>query len=107
MTNNTIWGDGSNSVSIWQNGSGSDTLIRNNVVYRYWTSTPVQGTMANNTVGGSPEAASGGSWPAITGQIITANPGFNNTAVDDYRVLSGASSGRGVSWRPSDFHYGP
>lgn len=37
---------------------------------------------------------------------LNSNPGFTNTAVDDYRLASNPN-GIGVDWKPSDYVYGP
>lgn len=104
LRHNTAWSGSSNAFE--EAGSSSGTIIDQNVADRWWTDTTMRGTMTNNTWG-SLETAPGGSWMSGTGTITSNNPGFNNTAVDDYRILTGPSAGRGVSWKPSDFHYGP
>jgi hypothetical protein len=103
MKRNTIWqGD---LVAVFQEGTGSDTKIESNVIYRFWTNTNMSAvTYADNTRC-KREASAGGSWPAqAPGETVDCAPAFANTAVDDFR-LSGSS--RGVTWAPAEKHYGP
>jgi hypothetical protein len=104
MTHNTIWGGGSNSLATFQNGTGSDTRIEGNVIYRWWTSTNLSAvTFANNTAC-QLEAASGGSWPSSRpGSTTNCNLSFPGAATDDYRL----GGDRGVTWAPAEEHYGP
>ena len=39
MRRNTIWGDGGDSIATFREGTGSDSQIANNVIYRLWTDT--------------------------------------------------------------------
>ena len=49
MTRNTIWGG--QLVASFQDGTGADTMIESNVVYRLWTNTNLSSiTYANNTL---------------------------------------------------------
>ncbi len=103
MKNNTIWGDTVDSIAAFREGTGSDTLIEDNVIYRLWTDTDMSpATLRNNTIC-EREAADGGSWPTPTGETVDCNLHFPNTAADDYRL----GNGRGVDWAPAEEHYGP
>jgi hypothetical protein len=104
MTRNTIWGDGDSSIATFREGTGSDTQIANNVIYRLWTDTNMNAaTLSNNTVC-KLETGSGGSWPASRpGQTTSCSLSFQSAAADDYRL----SGGRGVDWAPAEQHYGP
>ena len=103
MKRNTIWGDGDSSIAAFREGTGSDTLIENNVIYRLWTDTDMSpATLRNNTIC-EREAAEGGSWPTPSGEKVACDLHFPNTAVDDYRL----GNGRGVDWAPAEEHYGP
>jgi len=102
MRRNTFWtGD---QVAVFQEGTGSDSKIENNVVYRFWTNTNMSiSTYANNTRC-KRETAAGGSWPSSTpGETVTCAPSFNNPAADDLRLIG---SDRGVDWAPAEQHYG-
>jgi hypothetical protein len=103
MKRNTFWtGD---QVAVFQEGTGSDTKIENNVVYRFWTNTNMSvSTYANNTRC-KRETSEGGSWPASTpGETVNCSPAFNDLATDDLRLIG---SDRGVDWAPAEQHYGP
>ena len=103
MRRNTFWtGD---QVATFQNGTGADTKIENNVIYRLWNNTNMSAiTYANNTRC-KREAAEGGSWPSSTpGETVDCSPAFNNPAADDLRLIG---SDRGVDWAPAEQHYGP
>jgi len=104
MTRNTIWGDGDSSIAAFREGTGSDTQIANNVIYRLWTDTNMSAaTLSNNTVC-QLETGSGGSWPASRpGQTTSCSLSFQSAAADDYRL----GGGRGVDWAPAEQHYGP
>jgi hypothetical protein len=104
MTRNTIWGDGDSSIATFREGTGSDTQIANNVIYRLWTDTNMSAaTLSNNTVC-KLETGAGGSWPTSRpGQTTSCSLGFQSAAADDYRL----SGGRGVDWAPAEQHYGP
>jgi len=103
MRRNTFWGG--DQVAVFQEGTGSDSKIENNVIYRLWTNTNMSvATYANNTRC-KRETSEGGSWPASTpGETVTCSPAFNNAAVDDLRLIG---SDRGVDWAPAEQHYGP
>ncbi len=103
MRRNTFWtGD---QVATFQNGTGADTKIENNVIYRLWNNTNMSAiTFANNTRC-KRETAEGGSWPSQTpGETVNCAPAFNNPAADDLRLIG---SDRGVDWAPAEQHYGP
>jgi hypothetical protein len=103
MKRNTIWGDTVDSIAAFREGTGSDTLIEDNVIYRLWTDTDMSpATLRNNTIC-ELEAAEGGSWPKPTGEKVDCELHFPNTAADDYRL----GNGRGVDWAPAEEHYGP
>jgi hypothetical protein len=105
MRRNTIWGDGADSIAAFREGTGSDSVIANNVIYRLWTDTNMSAAdLVNNTVC-KRETGSGGSWEATrSGETTACSLGFTNAAADDYRI---AGSDRGVSWAPADQVYGP
>ena len=104
MSRNTIWGDGADSIAAFREGTGSDTQISNNVIYRLWTDTNMTpATLSNNTLC-MRETGSGGSWPAAkAGETMSCSLSFRNTAADDYRL----GGERGVDWAPAEQHYGP
>jgi hypothetical protein len=103
MKNNTIWGDTVDSIAAFREGTGADTLIEDNVIYRLWTDTDMSpATLRNNTIC-EREAAEGGSWPKPIGETVDCDLHFPNTAADDYRL----GNGRGVDWAPAEEHYGP
>jgi len=106
MTRNTIWGDGADSIAAFREGTGADTVIANNVIYRLWTDTNMSGvTLSENTIC-KRETGSGGSWPSSRpGEATACSLSFAATAADDLR-LSGVG-GRGVDWSPATQHYGP
>ncbi|HEX6781218.1 MAG TPA: right-handed parallel beta-helix repeat-containing protein [Solirubrobacterales bacterium] len=101
MKRNTIWGDGADSIAAFREGTGSDTVISNNVVYRLWTDTNMSGiTLSENTL-----CNREGSWPSSRpGETTSCSLPFVNPAADDYRL---SSSNRGVDWAPAEVHYGP
>jgi hypothetical protein len=104
MSRNTIWGDGGDSIATFREGTGSDTQIFNNVIYRLWTDTNMSvATLTNNTFC-KVEASSGGSWPSSRpGESTTCSLSFANASADDYRL----GGDRGVDWAPGEQHYGP
>ena len=101
MRRNTIWGDGEDSVATFREGTGADTLISRNVIYRLWTDTDMSGiSLRENTL-----CEREGNWPSSTpGEITACSLTFADVAKDDYR-LSG--SNRGVDWAPAEVHFGP
>jgi hypothetical protein len=101
MTRNTIWGDGYDSIAAFREGTGSDTQISNNVIYRLWTDTNMSGiSLTENTL-----CLREGSWPSSRpGETIACSLPFANPAADDYRLTG---SNRGVDWAPAEVHYGP
>jgi hypothetical protein len=101
MKRNTIWGDGADSIAAFREGTGADTVISNNVIYRLWTDTSMSGiSLTENTL-----CQREGSWPSSRpGETTACSLPFVNPAKDDYR-LSG--SNRGVDWAPSEVHFGP
>ncbi len=103
MRRNTFWGG--DQVATFQNGTGADTKIENNVIYRLWNNTNMSGiTYANNTRC-KRETSEGGSWPSSApSETVNCSPAFNNSAADDLRLIG---SDRGVDWAPAEQHYGP
>ena len=101
MKRNTIWGDGADSIAAFREGTGADTKISDNVIYRLWTDTNMSGvSLTENTL-----CQREGSWPSSRpGETINCNPSFVNPAADDYRI---SGSNRGVDWAPAEVHYGP
>jgi hypothetical protein len=103
MKRNTIWGDTVDSIAAFREGTGSDSLIEDNVIYRMWTDTNMSpATLLNNTVC-LRETSAGGSWSNPTGETKACSLSFANTATDDYRI----SGERGVDWAPAEVHFGP
>ncbi len=103
MRRNTFWGG--DQVATFQNGTGADTKIENNVIYRLWNNTNMSGIAYSNNTRCKRETAEGGSWPSSTpGETVDCSPAFNNSAVDDLRLIG---SDRGVDWAPAEQHYGP
>jgi hypothetical protein len=103
MKRNTIWGDGADSIAAFREGTGSDSLIEDNVIYRMWTDSNISpATLRNNTVC-TRETSAGGSWSAPIGETKACSLSFANTAADDYRI----SGERGVDWAPAEVHFGP
>ena len=103
MKRNTIWGDGVDSIAAFREGTGSDSLIENNVIYRMWTDTNMSPATLRNNTDCLRETSAGGSWSAATGETKSCSPNFANTAADDYRI----SGERGIDWAPSEVHFGP
>jgi hypothetical protein len=102
MKRNTIWGDGLDSIAAFREGSGSDSLLENNVIYRMWTDINMTtATLRNNTI--CKRETSGGSWPTPIGETVACSLSFPNAAIDDYRL----GGERGVDWAPGEYHYGP
>jgi len=101
MKRNTIWGDDYDSIAAFREGTGSDTQISNNVIYRLWTDTDMSGiSLTENTL-----CLREGSWPSSRpGETIACSLPFANPAADDYRLTG---SNRGVDWAPAEVHYGP
>jgi hypothetical protein len=101
MVHNTVW-DRGNQVAF-QEGSSPHSLIADNVMYKAWTSTRIEGVYRDNTRCVR-EAADGGSWPRRTpSEKVSCHPRFRDAAADDYRL----ADGRGVNWAPRNQHYGP
>jgi hypothetical protein len=103
MKRNTIWGDGVDSIAAFREGTGSDSLIENNVIYRIWTDTNMSPATLRNNTDCMRETSAGGSWSTPTGETKACSLSFANTATDDYRI----SGERGVDWAPSEQHFGP
>jgi len=103
MKRNTIWGDGVDSIAAFREGTGSDSLIENNVIYRIWTDTNMSPATLRNNTDCLRETSAGGSWSTPTGETNACSLSFANTAVDDYRI----SGERGVDWAPAEVHFGP
>ena len=103
MKRNTIWGDDVDSIAAFREGTGSDSLIENNVIYRIWTDTNMSPATLRNNTDCMRETSAGGSWSTPTGETKACSLSFANTAVDDYRI----PGERGVDWAPSEVHFGP
>ncbi len=103
MKRNTIWGDGVDSIAAFREGTGSDSLIENNVIYRIWTDTNMSPATLRNNTDCLRETSAGGSWSTPTGETKACSLSFANTAADDYRI----SGERGVDWAPAEQHFGP
>jgi len=103
LRHNTI--GGGEPVAAFQEGTGPDTTAAANVAYRFWTSTDLSAIgYADNTVCVR-DTGEGGLWPALVGgENIDCAPAFLDPAGDDYRL---AGSSRGVTWAPSQLHFGP
>jgi hypothetical protein len=104
MKRNTIWGDDADSIAAFRDGTGSDTVIADNVIYRLWTDTNMSvAGLRDNTVC-TLEAGPGGSWPSSRpGEVTACSLNFADIASDDYRL----GDKRGVDWAPAGQHYGP
>ncbi len=103
MRRNTIWGDGLDSIAAFRQGTGADTRIEGNVIYRLWTDADMRpATLRDNTIC-EREAAPGGSWPRPSGGTVACKLRFANTKTDDYRL----GNRRGVDWAPAEERYGP
>jgi hypothetical protein len=102
MKRNTIWGQGVDSIAAFREGTGADTVIADNVIYRLWTDTNMSGvTLSENTL-----CMREGSWPSSRpGETIACSLSFVNPSADDYRLSGGGN--RGVDWAPAEVHYGP
>ena len=103
MKRNTIWGDGVDSIAAFREGTGADSLIENNVIYRIWTDTNMSPATLRNNTDCMRETSAGGSWSTPTGETKACSLSFANTAADDYRI----SGERGVDWAPAEQHFGP
>jgi hypothetical protein len=103
MKRNTIWGDGVDSIAAFREGTGSDSLIEDNVIYRIWTDTNMSPATLRNNTDCMRETSAGGSWSTPTGETKACSLSFANTATDDYRI----SGERGVDWAPAEVHFGP
>jgi hypothetical protein len=101
MSRNTFWEE---ATAAFQEGTGPDTRIEDNVIERLWTSTDLSAiTYSDNTR--CIREASGGAWPAaVPGETIDCSPPFNAPANDDLRLIG---SERGVDWAPEAVHFGP
>jgi hypothetical protein len=101
MRHNTIWGNGANAS--FQEGTGPGSAIRDNVAFKFWTSTDLDSIRYEDNTRCQREA-SGGSWPRRTpGEVVDCDPAFRAPARDDYRL----GNGRGVRWAPRGQHFGP
>jgi hypothetical protein len=103
LRHNTIWGG--EPVAAFQEGTGSDTTIDANVAYRFWTSTDLSAVAYADNTRCQRDIGEGGLWPEpVSGENIDCAPAFLDPASDDYRL---AGSSRGVTWAPSQLHFGP
>src|SRR5436305_6196347 len=103
MKRNTIWGDGVDSIAAFREGTGADSLIEDNVIYRIWTDTNMSPATLRNNTDCLRETSAGGSWSTPIGETKSCSLSFANTAIDDYRI----SGERGVDWAPAEVHFGP
>ncbi len=104
MKRNTIWGDTVDSIAAFREGTGADTRIEDNVIYRLWTDTDMRpARLRDNTICEIEATPPGGAWPQPSGQTVACDPQFPDTAADDYRL----GDGRGVDWAPAEEHFGP
>jgi hypothetical protein len=103
MRRNTIWGG--EPVASFQEGTGVDTRVESNVIYRFWASTDLSGiAYADNTLC-QREASDEGAWPSqVIGETVACSPAFSDPSTDDYRL---PGSSRGVDWAPAEQQYGP
>ncbi len=104
MRRNTIWGDGADSIAAFREGTGSDTQIASNVIYRLWTDTNMSAAALTDNTVCKRETGAGGTWTSSRpGETTACNLSFQNAASDDYRL----SGDRGVDWAPAQQHFGP
>ncbi len=102
MRHNTIWGDG--AIAAFQEGTGPGSAIRDNAVFKFWTSTDLGSIRFEDNTRCQRQSSEGGSWPQrAPGEVVDCDPAFRAPARDDYRLRNG----RGVSWAPRDQHFGP
>jgi hypothetical protein len=102
MRRNTIWLEG--GTAAFQEGTGIDTRIEDNVVERFWTSTDLSDIAYLDNTRCTREA-SGGAWPlSVLGETVDCSPPFSNPPSDDFRL---PGSARGVDWAPAEVHFGP
>jgi hypothetical protein len=113
FSDNTVWTLGeAGNASVWQSGGWTGTQrITGNVLYQVYGTPSGQ---SDQYVPSSSYSASGNlacdgpleTFPR-TGFASRCSPAFNDPARDDYRILSGADNGKGVSWAPAQRKYGP
>jgi hypothetical protein len=101
MRRNTIWGNG--AIAAFQEADGTRARIEDNVVYKFWTSADLSSARFRDNTR-CQRQSSGGSWlvPAV-GEVVSCSPRFLAPNLDDYRVRGD----RGVTWAPSERHFGP
>jgi len=103
MRRNTVW-EGE-VVASFQEGTGTDTTIEDNVVKRIWTNTNLSGIAYSDNTRCQREDSAGGTWPSqAPGETVNCSPAFSNPSSDDFRLIGSA---RGVDWAPAEQHYGP
>jgi hypothetical protein len=105
MENNTIW-DGKGLVLVAEGSSVSPTATVDHNLFSYFSvskavGTPYALTENHNIFENDPSSISRNSTDSVT-----ANPGFDNTATDDYRLASNPN-GIGIDWSPVGQQYGP
>ena len=101
MRRNTIWGNG--AIAAFQEANGTRARTEANVVYKFWTSTDLSDARFRDNTR-CQRQSSGGSWPLdVPGEVIACSPRFLAPAQDDYRL----HGDRGVTWAPSERHFGP
>ncbi len=102
MRHNTIWGNG--AIAALQEGTGPGSAIRDNVAFKFWTSTDLGSVRYEDNTRCQRQSSEGGSWPQHTpGEVVDCDPAFRAPSRDDYRL----AGERGVRWAPQDQHYGP
>jgi hypothetical protein len=100
MRNNTVgWGAGGGGAVL--TGTYTNIDFSNNA---FDTLSLTTGGGSTPTVGGTNNTyCQSNSWPVPGGTSKDCAPAFLNPAADDYRQ----ANGRGVTWVPSEQHYGP
>jgi len=102
MRRNTIWGNG--AIAAFQEADGTRARIEANVVYKFWTSTDLSAARFRYNTRCQRQSSSGGSWPTRVGwEVVACSPHFRAPGKDDYRLRGD----RGVTWAPSERHFGP
>jgi Right handed beta helix region len=102
MRRNTIWGNG--AIAAFQEADGTRARIEANVVYKFWTSTDLSAARFRDNTRCQRQSSPGGSWPApVVGEVVACAPHFLAPGRDDYRLRGD----RGVTWAPSERHFGP
>jgi hypothetical protein len=102
MRRNTIWGNG--AIAAFQEADGTRAKIEDNVIYKFWTSSDLSVARFRDNTRCQRQSSGGGSWPVhVVGETVSCSPRFPAPGEDDYRLRGG----RGVTWAPSERHFGP